>query len=214
MLTSYDLLTCDKYVNLQDISLELYREFSESFLMKRRFHYYFTDGTDIVVEFKEFCVRHMLGVHHINPKIKKNELFQRIRDGLTLNDFEVDARMRKAYKNCKPRIRMFACVYNMLRCGRIFHCVNQFIPNTTDVKMDYILYREVGNKGFHLGIREELGAYLPLTILVGKEIYKDKYVDYSCEKIVSRLIISEIDSNKILEDIVYSDNFIMSDGIK
>ena len=109
---------------------------------------------------------------------------------------------------------MFACIYTMLRYGRVFHCIEQYVPNTSDVKMDYLLYREVGSKGFHLGMRHELGAYLPLTIFVGKEIYKDKYVDYRDEKIVSRLVISNIASGEIIEDIVYSESFIASDGVK
>lgn len=104
MLSSNDLLTCDRFVGLDEISLELYRVFSENILLQRRFHYYFNDGTDIIVEFKEFAIRHLLGIQHIDSRIEKNQLFQRIKEGLKLGDFEADAQVKRRYKNCKPRI--------------------------------------------------------------------------------------------------------------
>lgn len=38
---------------------QLYKEFCVDILFKRRFHYYFTDGTDMIVEFWEWGVYHM-----------------------------------------------------------------------------------------------------------------------------------------------------------
>lgn len=75
MLTKEDLLLQDSLPHINDVSLELYKEFSEDILLKTRFHYYFTDGTDIIIEFKEWGIYHMLSIQHIDYTIPKNDFF-------------------------------------------------------------------------------------------------------------------------------------------
>ena len=43
---------------------------------------------------------------------------------------------------------------------------------------------------------------------------EDKYIDQSQIKIVKRLLITDIKTNNVIEDIKYSDDFIVSDGVK
>jgi len=210
MLTTTDLLTCDSFIDINDISLQLYADFSRSVLLKRQFHYYFTDDTDIIVSFEEYGIRHLLAIHHIDGSVSRDEFFSTIDTGLTLEDLKQTRAMRQRFKQYKPRIRLFSCIYNTLRCGRVFHCPNGKVVNTVEVYMDYILYREIDTKGFNIGMRYENGRYVPLTILVGKEINKQKYIDGTSEKIVTRLIISDISTQETIETITYSDDFIMS----
>ena len=214
MLNCSDLLTCDTFIPLSDISLELYRDFGRSILLKRRFHYYFDDNSECVIEFQEYGIRHMLGIHHIDGNIKKNDFFSEIDSGLTLSSFTSANSIRNRFKKMKPRIRLFACTYNTLRCGRVFYCPNREVRNSNTVKMDYIIFREIDSKGFNIGIRNENGCYTPLTILVANEKCKDKYIDKSQIKIVSRLLITDLYSGNTIEDIVYSDSFMFSAGAK
>lgn len=214
MLSCKDLLTYDSYPQLPDVSLKLYKDFSESVLMKRRFHYYFTDGDDFIVEFQEFGIRHMLGIHHIDGNAGKQNFFDDIDKGLSLSSFSKKKSMNQRFKKMKPRIRLFACTYHTLRCGRIFYCPNRTVCNAINVNMDYIIYREIDQKGFNIGIRLTNGCYVPLTILAANESWKDKYIDQSQIKIVKRLLITDIKTNNVIEDIKYSDDFIVSDGVK
>ena len=82
MLTKEDLLVCTTPPNIKDISLKLYKEFSEEYLIGKVFHYSFLDGTELDVEFTEWCIYHMLGIQHINGKIGSDTFFEKIANGL------------------------------------------------------------------------------------------------------------------------------------
>lgn len=208
MLDCKDLLYYDDYPQLDDISLDLYRDFSRSVLLKRRFCYTFDDDEMITLVFREYAIRHMLGIQHINHNLKKEDFLSEIDNGLSFSDFTAAPAIKARFKQYKSRIRMFACTYNTLRCGRVFYCPNQRVKNTTNVNMDYIIYREIASKGFNIGIRRENEMYLPLTILVSKAKDREKYIDRENIRIVKRLEIFDADSGSVVEDIRYTDKFI------
>lgn len=209
MLTKDDLIIQNYLPHINDVSLELYKDFSVSILLKQRFHYYFTDGTDIVVEFKEHGIYHMLSIQHIDYTIPKNDFFNRIDSGLSFCDFTVNNGIRKRFKCEKERITMFSCVYYVLQNGRVFYIPNRSVPNTISVRADYLIYSEISGKGLNLGLKFDNGYFMPFTILVSKSSNLTKYTDGTNMKIVSKLIISDINTNTELENIVYSDDFIL-----
>ena len=112
MLTKEDLRVCNTAPNIRDVSLELYKEFAEEYLMDKVFHYTFFDGTDLTLEITEWGIYHMLGIQHINGKIGGDTFFKKISDGLSFKDFEQKQSMSNRFKKMKKRITMFACVYN------------------------------------------------------------------------------------------------------
>lgn len=209
MLSKNDLLYQDTLPHINDVSLKLYKEFSVDVLLKQRFHYYFTDGTDIVVECRKWGIYHMLSIQHIDYTISKEEFFNKIDNGLSLNDFTINRAIKNRYKLQKERITMFACLYQALRYGRIFYLPNGKVPNTIEVRVDYLIYRQIGTKGMNVGMRYEDGCFVPLTILISKAINIEKYTKGTTKKVVSRLHITDISTGDTLEDIIYTDNFIM-----
>lgn len=183
--------------------MKLYKEFCTDILFKRQFHYYFTDGTDIIVEFREcreWGVYHMLSIQHIDYTIPDS--------GLELSDFTINRSIRQRFKGEKERITMFACIYGALRYGRVFYIPDKNVPNTKNVKVDYLVQRIVNGKGLNLGVRYEKGRFISLTILVSKKSNPDKYIS-TVQKVVSRLVITNVDNGQIIEDIVYSEDFII-----
>ncbi|WP_024348484.1 hypothetical protein [Lacrimispora indolis] len=111
MFTKEDLLICSSAPHIKDVSLQLYKEFSEDVLFKRSFHYFFNDGTNIVVKFSEWGVYHMLAIQHIDYKIKKDNFFNRIDDGLCFDDFKKENAIKARFREQKARITMFSCLY-------------------------------------------------------------------------------------------------------
>ena len=85
MLTKDDLYNQSTVPNIKNISLKLYKEFSEHVLMKKIFTYNFEDNTSIKVDFREWGIYHMLAVHHIKYNIDKNKFFEEINNGLELS---------------------------------------------------------------------------------------------------------------------------------
>ncbi|MCI8785629.1 MAG: hypothetical protein HFI84_03090 [Eubacterium sp.] len=128
-------------------------------LFKRRFHYYFTDNTDIVIEFREWGIDHMLSMQHIDYTISKNDFFNRIDMGLDFCDFELNRSIKQRFKGEKERITMFSCIYCTLRYGRVFYIFDRNVPNTKRVKADYVIQRIVNQKGLNLGVRYENSVF-------------------------------------------------------
>ena len=210
MLNINDLLSFNNIPQLNDISLALYCDFSENVLLKQQFHYFFEDNSDIIIQFTEFGIRHMLAIHHIDGRISKNDLFNSIKNGLCFDDFSRNNSINQRFKKQKTRIRLFSCVYNSFRYGRVFYCPNQLVNNSTDIKMDYVIYRPIETKGLNIGIRAYQDKYIPLTILVSNQSNREKYINNSAMKIVKKLIISDISTGTTIDEITYADSFIMS----
>ena len=84
MLHSNDLLTIETMPSWSDISLALYKEFSEQYLIPTIFRYYLENGEIIDVRFEEWAIYHILGIQHINGKISKTKFFEEIENGLDL----------------------------------------------------------------------------------------------------------------------------------
>ena len=204
MLTKEEMLFLDKPPLIKDISLELYKEFSIDYLLPRNFIYHFSDGSDINVGFTEWGISHMLSIQHIDYRIKNDEFFKSIDDGLTFNDFKVNDAVKARFKDQKKRISMFACTYNTLRKGQAFYIPSGKVKNTNNVKVDYILYRTLdNNNGMNIGIRQELGKFVPLTVLVSKQSSLMNYVDVENFKLVEKLEITDMKGN-IIETLSYA----------
>lgn len=209
MLTKDDLLVQNTLPHINDVSLKLYKDFSTDILFKRRFHYYFTDGTDIIVEFKEWGIYHMLSIQHIDYNISRNDFFNRIDSGLSFRDFTVNNGIKKRFNNEKERITMFSTIYGSLKYGRVFYIPNRSVPNTRTVKCDYLIYKNISNKGSNLGIKFDKGYFVPFTVLISKASNLTKYIDKTNAKIVSRLVITNINTDEKIENIIYSNDFIL-----
>lgn len=209
MLSKEDLLTQDTKPLLRNISLQLYKDFCTDILFKKRFHYYFTDGTDFIVECREWGVYHMLAIHHIDFTIGKEQFFESIDNGLSLSDFSANDAVETRYKKYKERIALFSCIYQVLRYGRVFYLPNRKVPNTKNVKCDYLVYRQIDTKGMNVGLKYEDGCLIPMTNLISRPISLNRYIDTTTPKIVQQLTISDIATGKIEENILYTDDFIL-----
>lgn len=204
MLTKEKLLELDAPPLIKNVSLELYKEFSVDYLLARKFIYYFSDGSKINVEFTEWGIYHMLSMQHINNRIRNNEFFQKIDEGLSFDDFKTNNAVKARFKNQKKRLAMFACIYNTLRKGQAFYIPSGKVKNTNNVKVDYILYRTLdNNNGMNVGIRQELDKFVPLTILISKQSSLMNYVDVENYKLVEKLVITDMREN-IIEIISYA----------
>ena len=62
--------------------------------------------------------------------------------------------MRKRLNDNKDRVRMFACVYHILKTGSVFYVEEGSLKNS-EVKVDYIKSKIINGKGVHLGMRYE-----------------------------------------------------------
>lgn len=198
MLTKDDLLLQNTLPNISDVSLSVYTEFSEEVLMKRKLHYFFTDETDMIVEFREWGIYHMLSIQHINNKIKNNAFFESVHNGLEFSAFEGDRAIKQRFRIQKQRITAFSCLYYSLIHGTTFFIPSGHVKNTTKVEADYLVFHMTDNKGLNFGLRKVGDIYVPITILLSKVSNPNEYLEDSVRKDVKKLEIIDTDGN-ILE---------------
>ena len=203
MLTKEELLELTYPPNINDISLALYREFSIEQLMGKKFIYYLMNGEQLKVEFREWGIYHMLSIQHIDNSIDSNHFFEEIGNGLDISTFKSSDVLKTRLKGEKERITLFACIYFFLRNGRFFWVPNGKVRNTQNVKMDYLLYKEIGTKGVSVGIRYEDQAYIPLTVLIARPSNKEKHLQDGQKRNISKLIIYD-ENEKIVEYHTYN----------
>lgn len=202
MITKEELLYCETFPDLHDISLSIYKDFSVNILFHRRFHYYFSDGTDIILEFREWGIYHMLAIQHINVRIDKNHFFNAIDGGLDLASFKTNNSIKNRYKKYKKRIQAFACLYNGLRRGMAFYLPSGAV-NNGKIEINYIIFNMIGEKGLNIGLRKVGNVYIPITILLSRASDCRKYVNEADYKLVRKLEILD-DSGTILEEYSYA----------
>lgn len=121
MLHSSELLISETMPSWSDISLPLYKEFSERYLLTTVFRYYLENGRIIDVGFTEWSIYHIRGMQHINGKISKTKFFEEIENGLDFDAFMKDKKSQKRLNDFKHRIRMFGCLYQILKNEKLFY---------------------------------------------------------------------------------------------
>lgn len=202
MLTKEQLYIQDTMPEWADISLGLYKEFSVECLFPKTFRYFLENDLIINVEFKEWAMKHLWAIHHIDSRIDKNRLFEEIENGLDIGEFRKTSAMRKRLNDNKDRIRMFACVYQIMRTGVVFYVEGGKLPGS-DVRVDYIKSKLICGKGVHLGMRFEDSVYVPLTLLIDRAISPNKTVEGLMKLKVKKLEI--IEDGKIIESVEYNE---------
>lgn len=202
MLTKEQLYVQNTMPDWSDISLNLYKDFSVECLFPKTFRYYLENDLIINVEFKEWAMKHLWAIHHIDSRINKDRLFEEIEKGLDIGSFRKTPAMRKRLNDNKDRIRMFACVYQILKTGSVFYVEGGKLSQS-EVRIDYIKSKLICGKGVHLGMRFEDNVYVPLTLLIDRAINPIKTVEGLMEIKVKRLEI--IEDEKIIEVIEYNE---------
>ncbi len=200
MLTKDELLVQDTMPEWRDISLALYKEFSETFLLNRIFKYYTKEMNSFDVKFKEWGIYHMLAMQHIDCRIGNRNFFHEIDDGLDFGRFITNRAKRARLMDNKDRIRMFACIYQVLKSGNCFHVQSGQIPGTA-IRTDCILYKLIDKKGVNIGVRYDGSAYVPLTLLVDRAIKPDATTEKLTRIDMEKLEI--IENEKIIETVPF-----------
>ena len=184
----------------QDISLKLYKDFAEEYLVNTLFRYYLKDGQVLEVHFTEEGIYHMLGIQHINGKISGEAFFDKIDEGLDFNSFVQTKGMKKRFNDFKHRIRSFACIFEIMRNNKLFYVKNHILNGAT-INVEYIKHGIINEKGINVGIRKMNGLLTAFTVLVDRAINPIATIDGLQPVEVVRLEI--IRNHRIVEEINY-----------
>lgn len=190
MLTVGDLLELSEMPEWSDVSLKLYKEFTIKCLLPKTFRYYFVNGKKIDVEFRETAMRHLWAIHHIDGRIKRNKLFEKIDNGLELSNIARNKSMKRRLNDNRDRIKAFACVYHLLREGDVFFVECGKLKDT-DIEIDYLKSKTISSKGVNLGMRSDDDVCVPITMLIDRAIDPNKTTRGLMEFYVAKMEVWE-----------------------
>lgn len=169
MLEAKDLLNLSKMPEWSEISLSLYKNFSEKYLVPTVFRYCLENGNILDVRFTEWGIYHMLAIQHIDGKISNENFFEQIDNGLEFDYFMNNSKIRKRFYDFKHRIRLFACTYQIMKNQNLFYVKDGKLTGRS-IQIDYIKYSMINEKGANIGIRHINGEYVAFSILVDRSI--------------------------------------------
>ena len=201
MLQVDELLELSEMPSWSEISLKLYRDFANKYLIPTCFRYYLANGKVLEIHFTEWGIYHMLGIQHINGKISNINFFKCIEEGLDFTDFTRKNGMRKRFYDMKHRIRSFACVYQIMENKDIFYVPNNTVPKTSII-VAYIKYGLIDGKGVNIGIRKMDGKYIPYTVLIDRSSHSSSTIDKLVSVKINKLEIYR--NGKMIEKIVHN----------
>lgn len=137
MLKTNDLLELSSMPSWSQISLTLYKQFAQQYLIPTVFRYHLENNKILDVKFMEWSIYHLLGMQHIDGKIRNTEFFRKIDEGLDFETFIENKRTKKRFHDFKHRIRMFSCIYGIMCTADMFFVKNGQIEGKS-VKADYL----------------------------------------------------------------------------
>ncbi len=200
MYNTNDLYKNTHMAEWSNISLALYKDFAKNCLFDKTFRYFLDNESTIDVEFKEWAMHHLWAIHHIDYKISKKDLFDEIDNGLSFDRLMSSSETKKRLMNYRDRLRMFSCIYTILKNGNLFY-VHEGVLEGTRIKVDYLKSSIIDTKGANIGMRFIDGAYVPITLLIDRAINPRKTVEGLRRIRVTKLEI--IENDQIIDVIIY-----------
>lgn len=135
-----------------------------------------------------------------NGKISKTKFFEEIENGLDLDSFMENKKLKKRLNDFKHRIRMFGCIYQIMKDEELFYIKDKQLKDSS-VKADYIKYALIDNKGANVGIRYFENQYIAYTMLIDRSINPTATVEGLIPIRIEKLEI--IRDGEIVETIVH-----------
>ncbi len=100
----------------------------------------------------------------------------------------------------KHRIRMFGCIYQIMKDEELFYIKDKQLKDSS-VKADYIKYALIDNNGANVGIRCFENQYIAYTMLIDRSINPTATVEGLIPIRIEKLEI--IRDGEIVETIVH-----------
>jgi len=164
---------------INDISLELLREYYETFLYPFEFHYTIRDPLkqyDIELRFDMDCLPHLLGLESIikrnvnRDEIKKYKGFQgweNIKNGYITKE-SLKQLNRKGFLNAKDKMVFFYLVPKLIMSPKAIYFDNCVVNPPTKIECQILFYNDYEKSILHLGIEpnDENTYYRPRTLFI------------------------------------------------
>ena len=193
MYNCIQLKSCITNPRINEISLELLREYYEKFLYPFEYHYtikYAAGEYTIELRFDMENLSHLLGLEsivkynlnrHDIKKYKGIHGWENIKNGIITID-TLKGINKKRFKSKKDKMVFFYLIPNLITSPKAIYFDNSKVNPPTNIKCEIIFFNNYDKSVLHLGIEpnSENTYYIPRTFLIEritKQNGGEKYIE-------------------------------------
>ena len=179
MYNCIELKNLNTNPRINDISLDLLREYYETFLYPFEYHYVIKDDIkqyDLELRFDKENLSHLLGLESIvrkNLNREDTKLYTGINGWNNIQNLSITIDILKSinkgnFKNGKDKLIFFYLIPNLITSPKAIYFESSLVEQKTWIKSKIIFYNDYNNSIVHLGIEpnDEHTYYIPRTLLV------------------------------------------------
>lgn len=189
MLNCTDLRNLTMIPRINDISLELLKDYYKSYLNPFIYNYTIAGNSNVQVRFEEENFCHLLGIESIvKTSINRRDLhnyrgingWNNISNGVLT--FDCLKKLNKNnFKDKKEKFVFFYLIPNLIETPKAIDFDNSIVIPATNIKSKFIFYDKYNSAYIHLGIEksDKGDYYIPRTFLIEKITDKsdgEKYI--------------------------------------
>lgn len=152
MISKKDFLNKNNILNLEDISLKIYKEFFESILCKRVFVYTTNNTEKINLQFSPNNFMHILGCQHILGDNYKASSFNKDIDKGSMSFELLKSLDNNKFNRFASRFLGFSNIYHVLTNCDCIYFDKEAYSSKSKMNYKYILFEDVYTKKIHLGL--------------------------------------------------------------
>jgi phage-Barnase-EndoU-ColicinE5/D-RelE like nuclease4 len=204
-LTCQDLYVATENPRINDLTLDLLREYYETYLHPYIYQFEFVDPIqnaprtiELRFDQENFC--HLLGIDTIVKYIVNGDEINQykgqpgwdniVKGTLTFGLLR-DPKTKQRFKDMKSKFVFFYLIPKFIESPKAVLYDKGKVDGNTRVDCEILFYDQLQNAYVHIGIKldDDLGYYIPKTFLIEKTKNKDglKYINDQTEIIVSKI---------------------------
>jgi hypothetical protein len=210
ILNCQQLFQATENPKINDITLDLLREYYETYLHPYIYQYEITEKTggevkkrtiELRFDQENFC--HLLGLETIVKRsvrdiseYKAQLGWDKIKAG-DIDFGDLKLKNKKGFKDNKSKFVFFYLIPQLIDAPKGVLFDADMVSGTTRVSCELLFYDELQKAHVHVGIKydEDLGYYIPKTFLIEKNA-GTKYIDNQTEVIVTKIAKIECEEEK------------------
>ncbi|MBD8045811.1 pentapeptide repeat-containing protein [Clostridium faecium] len=217
MIDKENFFNKNNILNLEDVSLKLYKDFFEEVLCQRIFIYTTSNTEKINLYFAPNNFMHILGCQHILGNNYKASNFNKNIDNGTMSFEVLKSIDNNKFNDFTNRFINFSNVYHVLtNCDVIYFDKKIYNPKSK-VDYKYMLFKDVYSKKIHLGLDTyNKGRSFFCKSLLTTSLGNDKLIKNQLPVPIEKIEVFDKESKTIIEQKVLKDGqyiFIYKDGL-
>lgn len=213
MHTPTDLYSLSAKPSLDTLSLDLLRQYYDTYLSPYRYTFYLSNGQEVNLAFQKHHLCHLLGIETVAKSRFNSEQkllqykgkwgYKNIKKG-KIDFTHLKGLSPKKFRSIKDKLIFFYLIPHMLESSQV---IIDYMPDpsTSNVQCELLIFEIMHGVTVHVGIETQTdGSYFPRTFLVERN-KGTRFIEKQANRIdVKKFVKTEISTGVVLKRIISS----------